>query len=388
MLYLDNAATSWPKPEPVYSALESFLRTSGANPGRGTHLMAGRAAATIDDTRRKLAHLFGLNDARRVIFAFNATDALNLALKGILKPGDHAITTVMEHNSVRRPLRALRDQGVDVSTISADAEGIVSVDDIRQALRPETRLIAMTHASNVNGALQPVADVAQLAREHGALLLIDAAQTAGSYPFTLDKIGADLLAMPGHKGLMGPTGTGALLLGERVSPHDLSPVREGGTGGNSEEDVQPLGLPARYEAGTLNTVGIAGLNAALDVVNEIGVSAIYEHERELTTRLVEGLRRLDGLTVLSPERAEHRVAVVSFTVAGWEPADFGVALDSAFQIACRTGLHCAPDACQALGAFPQGTVRFSPGYYTTIEDVDTAVNAVGELARAALQLPR
>jgi len=386
MIYIDNAATSWPKPEIVYETLANFLRTAGANPGRGNHIMSTRAAAAIDETRLRLARLLGVADPRRVIFASNATDALNMAIKGILRPGDHAITTAMEHNSVRRPLHALEASGVTVTKIPTDAEGFVNPEDFEAALRPNTRLIAMTHASNVNGAIQRVAEVARIAHEHGVLLLVDGAQTVGAMPVTMESTGADLLAFPGHKGLLGPTGTGGLVIGERVSTDILATTREGGTGGNSEEDVQPAELPGRYEAGTLNTVGIAALGAALDVLTETGVAAVEAHERDVTTRLIDGLNRISGIEVLSPESPTRRVAVVSFTVDGWEPADFGAALDSNFEIACRTGLHCAPDACAALGAFPRGTIRMSPGFYTTNEEVDRALEAVDELARAALRL--
>ncbi len=386
MIYLDNGATSWPKPEVVYETLGNFLRTAGANPSRGSHVMATRAAAAINDTRTKIARLLGAPDPRRVIFASNATDALNMAIKGILNPGDHAITTVMEHNSVRRPLRALQASGVTTTKVAANREGFVSVPDVERALQPNTRMIVMTHASNVNGAIQPVAEIAQIARDRGILMLVDAAQTVGSLPFDMEEIGADLLAFPGHKGLMGPTGTGGLILGPRISTEDLATVREGGTGGNSEEDVQPDELPTRYEAGTLNTVGIAALGAALDVVAAEGVATIYDRERQITTQLIDGLAEIPGVRVLSPEDEDRRAAVVSFTVDGWEPSDIGAALDSSFEIACRTGLHCAPEACEALGAFPYGTIRFSPGFYTTADEIDQAVNAVSELARAALRL--
>ena len=385
MIYLDNAATSWPKPEIVYETLANFLRTAGANPGRGNHIMASRAAATIDETRLRLARLLGVSDPRRVIFASNATDALNMAIKGILKPGDHAVTTTMEHNSVRRPLHALEASGVSVTKVAADREGFVAAGDIERALRPETRLIVMTHASNVNGAIQPVADVAQIAHDRGVLLLVDAAQTVGAMPVTMDGIGADLLAFPGHKGLLGPTGTGGLVLGPRIGLDDLATTREGGTGGNSEEDVQPLELPGRYEAGTVNTVGIAALGAALEVLADTGVDAVQAHEREITSRLIDGLNEIPGVQLLSPEDARRRAAVVSFVVDGWEPADFGAALDSSFEIACRTGLHCAPDACAALGTFPYGTIRLSPGFYTTNDEIDQVIGAVAELAQAALR---
>ncbi len=385
MIYLDNGATSWPKPEIVYETLANFLRTAGANPSRGSHVMANRAAAAINETRVKIARLLGASDPKRVIFSSNATDALNLAIKGVLKPGDHVVTTVMEHNSVRRPLHSLQSIGVHVTKVQADREGFVSPEDVERAIQPTTRMIAMTHASNVNGAIQPVSDVARIARERGVLLLVDAAQTVGSLPFTMEEIGADLLAFPGHKGLMGPPGTGGLILGPRMTIDDLSTVREGGTGGNSEEEVQPQELPTRYEAGTLNTVGIAALGAALDVVAAEGVDAIYEREKAITTRLIDGLAEIPGVRVLSPEDENRRAAVVSFTVDGWEPTDIGAALDSSFEIACRTGLHCAPEACAALGGLPYGTIRFSPGFYTTMDEIDQSINAVAELARAALR---
>lgn len=386
VIYLDNAATSWPKPESVYETLESFLRHSGANPGRSGHRMATSAAGTLDRTRNRLAALFNAPGPDRVIFSFNTTDALNLAIKGVLTAGDHAVTTVMEHNSVRRPLKALEKHGVATTKIGADSEGYVSADEIRDALRPNTQMIAITHASNVNGTLQPIAEVAEIARAHGALLLVDAAQTAGTIPIDMEELGIDLMAIPGHKALMGPPGTGALLFGNRVDIGDLDTVREGGTGGNSEEDIQPRELPARYEAGTHNTVGIAALGAALDFLGDVGVEEAGQHELEMTCRLLEGLTGGTGVTILNPSDPNRHVAVVSIIVDGWEPAEFGATLDSAFEVACRTGLHCAPEACQALGAFPRGTIRLSPGYWTTPDDIDQAIHAIRELANAPLEM--
>jgi cysteine desulfurase / selenocysteine lyase len=348
--------------------------------------MAASAAGTLDRTRNRLAALFNAPSPERVIFSFNATDALNFAIKGVLGAGDHAISTVMEHNSVRRPLRALEAQGVATTKIPADSEGFISADDVRSALRPNTQLIAVTHASNVNGALQPIADIAEIAREHGALLLVDAAQTAGTISIDMADLGVDLLAIPGHKALMGPPGTGALLIGDRVDLDELNTVREGGTGGNSEEDTQPRELPARYEAGTHNTVGIAALGAALDFLSDVGFDEAGQHELNMTWRLIEGLTGQTGITILNPSDPSRHVAVVSITLDGWEPAEFGTTLDSAFEIACRTGLHCAPEACQALGAFPLGTVRLSPGYWTTEDEIDQAVHAIRELAHTPLEM--
>ena len=386
MIYLDNAATSWPKPERVYETLGSFLRHSGANPGRSGHRMATAAAGAIDRTRSKLAALFNAPAPERVIFTFNTTDALNFAIKGVLSAGDHAVSTMMEHNSVRRPLRALELQGVATTKVRADHEGFINPTDVREALRPNTQLIAVTHASNVNGALQPIADVAEIAREHGALLLVDAAQTAGTIQIDMADLGIDLLAIPGHKALMGPPGTGALMIGDRVDLDELNTVREGGTGGNSEEDTQPRELPARYEAGTHNTVGIAALGAALDFLADVGFEEAGRHELDMTTRLIEGLTGQTGITILNPTEPSHHVAVASIIVDGWEPAEFGTTLDSAFEIACRTGLHCAPEACEALGAFPQGTVRLSPGYWTEADEIDQAIHAIRELARSPLEM--
>jgi cysteine desulfurase / selenocysteine lyase len=386
VIYLDNAATSWPKPETVYETLGSFLRNAGANPGRSSHRMAVEAAGAVESTRRKLAKLFNAPSPERVVLAFNATDALNLAIKGALSSGDHAISTVMEHNSVRRPLRALELSGVATSKATADDEGFVNVESIRDQLRPNTRLIAVTHASNVNGAVQPIADIAEIAHDHGALLLVDAAQTAGTIPIDVESMGIDMLAFPGHKALLGPPGTGGLVLGSRVDLGDLNTVREGGTGGNSEEDTQPRDLPGRYEAGTHNTVGIAALGAALEFLEEVGIESAGRHELDMTDRLIDGLEGQPGIRMLSPASPESRVAVVSILVDGWDPADFGVTLDTAFGIACRTGLQCAPEACKVLNAFPLGTVRLSPGYWTTEAEIDAAIDAILELSRASLTL--
>jgi cysteine desulfurase/selenocysteine lyase len=386
MIYLDNAAASWPKPEVVYQTLGDFLRSTGASPGRLAHRMAMEAARAVEETRNKLARLLGMTDAWRIVFTASATDALNLAIKGVLSPNDHAVTTVMEHNSVRRPLRALEAIGVAMTKVPADGEGFIDPAAVRAALRPNTRLVAVTHASNVNGAVQPIREVADIVHEHGALLLVDGAQTVGALPFTLADLDADLLAFSGYRALLGPPGTGALVIGPRVDPSELSPLREGSTGVNSERDVQPQELPYRYEAGMLNTVGIAALGAALDFLNQVGIDRVAAHQRALTDRLVRGLRGIPGVRVLSPDDPDRRVAVVSFVVEGWNPADLGAVLDQTYGIACRAGLHCAPDACRALGVFPQGTVRFSPGFFTTEQEIDQAIAAVHELARTPLHL--
>lgn len=382
MIYLDNAATSWPKPRAVHEALGGFLATHGANPGRAGHRMAAAAAAAVADCRLALARLLNAEDPKRVVFCLNATDALNLAIGGLLRPGDRAVTTSMEHNSVTRPLRAAASRGARVTKVRGGPDGVVDPARVAEAAAGGARLIVATHASNVNGAMQPIADLAEVARASGAWLLVDGAQTVGAEPIDVQALGIDLLAFPGHKALLGPPGTGGLYVGPRVGPDDLEPSRSGGTGLRSEDEDQPGELPFRYESGTANTVGIAGLHAGLRCVAEQGPEQIAGRERDLTLRLIDGLSGVPGLRVFPAGQAERQAAVVSFTLAGWSPADVGAVLDESFDIACRTGLHCAPDACRSIGAGPEGTVRLSPGWATTADDIEAAIAAVAEIAAA------
>ncbi len=383
MIYLDNAATSWPKPEGVYETLGAFLRHAGANPGRAGHRMAVDAAAALAETRLLLARLMNAGAPDRVLFAQSATDALNLAIKGILRPGDRVVTTTMEHNAVTRPLRAMSERGVQVTKVRCPGHGVIEPADVAAAA-DGARLIIAGHASNVTGAVQPIADLAEIARRAGAWLLVDAAQTFGALPLDVQALGIDLMAFPGHKALLGPPGTGGLYVGPRVDMDDLVPIREGGTGLNSEDDLLPRVWPVRYESGTANTVGVAALGTALRFVADIGVEAICQREQALTERLVSGLVDTPGVRVFRPSRRAHQAAVVSFVIDGWTPADAGAVLDESFDIACRTGLHCAPDACHTIGAFPGGTIRFSPGYFTTDEEIEAALSAVAELAASPL----
>lgn len=383
MIYLDNAATSWPKPRAVYETLGSFLQDSGANPGRASHRMAVNAATAIADCRLRLARLFNAPEPERVVFTSNATESLNLAILGLGKPGTRILTTTMEHNSVARPLAFVQRHGAEVVKIGVDEHGIVDVNELRLAANG-VDLIAMTHASNVNGAIQPIRSCAEIAQEHGALLLVDASQTAGAIPIDVQAQGIDLLAFPGHKGLLGPPGTGGLYIGPRVQLEALEPMHSGGTGFRSEEDHQPDQLPFRYESGTGNTVGIAALAAGLKHLEQTGIEAIHQHEIGLVQQLIDGLSDIAGLTVYKAPDKQHQAAVLSFTAEGWEPSDVGSILDQSFAIACRTGLHCAPDACRSLGVYPSGTVRLSPGPFTTDEEISTAVSAVSEILSTAL----
>ena len=381
MIYLDNAATSWPKPESVRQAIVEALDQYGANPGRSSHQMAIQTAEMIFRTRAGLARLINAEAPERIAFCTNATDALNLAIFGLVRPGDKVVTSSMEHNSVRRPLRRMQDLGAEVITVQAERTGVVNPDAIR-AVVDGAKLIAITHGSNVNGAIQPIATIGRIAREAGALLLVDAAQTIGAMPIDVREMQVDLLAFPGHKSLLGPSGTGGLYIGERVNVADLEPLHAGGTGLRSEDDIQPLELPYRYESGTVNTLGIAGLAAGLKHVMTLGIDQIQAHHGERRARLAAGIAE-SGAMMFEPEQS-GAADVVSFDIPGWQPADVGSVLDQAFGIACRTGLHCAPGACATIGAGPNGTIRFSPGLTTTVEEIDAAIEAVAAIASEAM----
>jgi cysteine desulfurase / selenocysteine lyase len=380
VIYLDHAATSFPKPPAVASAMTEFLEHAAGNPGRSGHAIAVAAQRTVSDTRRLLASLLGAPDPARVVFAQNATDAINTALWGLLRPGDRVITTELEHNAVARPLTALADRGVQVTRVPCGRDGSLDLSDLERALRAgPARLVAMIHASNVAGTILPAAEAATLAHEHGALFLLDAAQTAGVLPIDVSAMGIDLLAFPGHKGLLGPTGTGGLYVAPAVK---LAPLRQGGTGVRSEEERQPEGLPEGLEAGTLNTVGIAGLGAAIRFLGAGRMEGARARETALTERLLSGLRMLPSVRVHGPGDARRQVGTVSLSLDGWEPGDVAAVLDSSFGIAVRAGLHCAPAAHRTLGTYPAGTIRISVGWSSTEEHVDRALAALRALAFA------
>jgi len=381
MIYLDNAATSWPKPPGVSETLGTFLAAGGANPGRASHRMAREAALAIGGTRHRLASLVGTADPDRVIFTSSATEAINLAILGLLRPGDRVVSTGMEHNAVRRPLQVVASRGVEVVRVRPSRDRSLDAGHLSSAMRG-ARLVTVTHASNVNGAIEDVAEIARLAHEVGALVLLDASQTAGAIPVNSGVLGADLVAMPGHKGLLGPPGTGALVIGPGVDTDQLDPLLTGGTGYRSEDDTPPTDLPYRYEAGTVNTVGIAALGAGLAYLAERGIEAIAAHETDLVNRLLDGLDDIPDVTVFAAEDLRRQAAVVSFVIRGWSPQEVAMVLDQSFDIACRAGLHCAPEACRTLGVFPEGTIRFSPGPFTTVAEIDRAIEAVTAIATA------
>ncbi len=384
-IYLDNAATTWPKPETVWQAVDDYQRRLGAPAGRGAYHEAAEVERLVEQCRSRIAALIGAEEPRRVIFTLNGTDSLNQALHGCLRPGDHVITSVCEHNSVLRPLRHWQDRGdVRVTYVRCDGEGYIHPDDVRRALQPRTRLIALVHASNVTGAVQPLAEVGAIVREHDALFLVDAAQSLGHVPVDVTELGCDLLAAPGHKGLYGPLGTGVLYVAPGVES-ELIPTRQGGTGTRSDEDIQPTMLPSRYESGNLNVPGIVGLNAGVAEVQRRGLAAISQHDQQLTERLWAGLGEIRGVTLYGPPagqgtRDRSRVGVVSFNLENFEPQELAALLDSTRSIQVRAGIHCAPRMHQALGTSPRGTVRFSVGLFNTLEDVDAAVSVLREIA--------
>ena len=376
MIYLDNAATSWPKPEQVYDAVSNAIKRSG-NPSRSNSEEARAAATDIIETRGALAQLFNIADPQRIVFALNATDAINLGLQGMLRPGDHVITSQMEHNAVTRPLAYLEDAGVMVTKVKTDPVSGADPDEIRKSIRPETKLVAMTHASNVTGALNPIEEIGAICREAGVPFLVDASQTAGAIPIDVVKMNIDLLAFPGHKSLLGPTGTGALYVSETVSPR---PIRSGGTGVFSEVRLQPEQLPYYYEAGTQNTVGISGLCAGVHYIMERSVSSIYFEEQKMVQQLIDGLASMPGVTVYGP-LTSPRAAAVSFNIEGMDCADVAMILESYYDISVRSGLQCAPDTHRMLGTFDMGgTVRVSPGLFTTADEIDEFLWAVREIA--------
>jgi cysteine desulfurase family protein len=378
MIYLDNAATSFPKPERVYQALDAFARSTLANPGRAGHKMALAAEHALDDCRHLLNQFFHGKEPERFVFTLNCTDALNMAFKGVLLDGDHVVTTDLEHNSVSRPLRALELAGrIRLTRIPADGGGTIAPEDVRRALTTKTRLIAVTHASNVLGTVQPIAETGRLARENDLLFLVDAAQTAGVLPIDVQQMCIDLLAFPGHKSLFGPTGTGALYVGPRVK---VRAWREGGTGGDSASETQPSEYPYFLEGGTPNVLGVAGLAAGIRYVIEQGMDRIHGHEVALTERLWERLEALPGYEVFGHRDHWRRVGTLSFRCAALPAAELGGILDQAFDIAVRPGLHCAPYIHRSLHTFPEGTVRVSPGPFNTTDEVDRLADALSEIA--------
>lgn len=397
MIYLDNAATSFPKAPGVGDAVANFIANDAANPGRAGHRMAVAAEEMLDRVRLKLARLVNAPSHERMVFTLNGTDALNIAIKGVInecvtsngqKP--HVITSVLEHNSVSRPLQSMFEAGkIELTRVDCDDAGLIDPADIKAAITPATKLIVITHASNVIGTIQDAAAVGAIAREAGVLFCLDAAQTIGVLPIDVQAMNIDLLAFPGHKSLLGPTGTGGLYVGERVpepseqvdcSTGRLVPFREGGTGGDSSTATQPAIYPYYLEGGTPNTVGIAGLEAGIDHVNAKPMADTLAHEQSLVQRIINLVGTDDRFTLYGNADAKTRVGTLTFNVNELDAPDVGSILDDSFEIAIRPGLHCAPYAHRRFNTFPAGSVRVSPGAFTSEEEVSVLIDALDQVA--------
>ena len=377
MIYLDNAATTYPKLPEVIKAVSKCLKEEGANPGRGGYSLAIRAARVIYNTREQLARLFNVDDSANIVFTLNATDSLNMAIKGIVRPGDHVVTTMVEHNAVLRPLQWLEtNRKVEFSKVPASSEGDIDLNVLEAAIKPNTVLMVINHASNVIGSILPIAAIAEIAHRRNIPILVDAAQTAGGFPIDVQTMGIDMLAFTGHKALFGLQGTGGLY----ISPDlEVMESRQGGTGSDSS-GPQPKVRPDRYESGTPNTPGIAGLGAGVEFILKVGVKNIFNHEQILIERLMAGFKNIPGLTMYGPSVGVERVPLVSVNLAGISPHMLAHTLDKVFDIGVRAGLHCAPGAHQTIGTAEKGTVRFGLSYLTTEDEVDEAIAAVSKIA--------
>lgn len=374
MIYLDNGATSFPKPEQVYKRMDFILRNIGGNPGRASHRMALDASRVVFECREALSGLLSVADASRIVFTKNATEGINIALKGIsLKAGAEVVTTSFEHNSVAKTLRRLEKDGVVIKKLRPDKEGFIDPADVERAVTTTTRLVCVTHASNVFGAIQPVAEIGDICHKKGVPFMVDGAQTVGAVPIDLARVNIDMLAGTGHKALFGPQGTGFLYLRDGVEPE---PLLSGGTG---ELDLV-LETPERFEAGTLNTPGIGGLNAGIDFVMQAGVKGIRRHEVALLKRLLSGLAAVPGINILGPLDPSKRVSLVAFNIDGMKPGDVGRRLDEEFGILVRTGVHCAPEAHKEALTYPEGAVRVSPGFFNTESDINEFLIAIDAIS--------
>ncbi len=377
-IYLDNAATSFPKPEGVSARMSYYLDEVGASVNRSVYAEAADAGFVTLALRERLSRLLGHGDPTHCILVPGATFAINMALRGYLKPGDHCIVSSLEHNAVMRPLVQLEKTGVRFDRVPCDADGRMDIEAFEKLFRPETRLVAVTHASNVFGTLNPVGHICHIANARGVPVLLDGAQTAGHYPIHFEQLGLSALAVPAHKGLLGPSGIGALLLSPAFA-NELTPLVAGGTGSFSDSEELPPILPDRLESGTPNIPGIYGWEAALAFIEEKGVQALCGQESALTERFLNGIKTLSGVRILGPLLPEERVGVVSLDFVDRDNAEIAFALEREYGILTRCGLHCAPGAHNALGTFPQGTVRFSFGWATTEGEIDAAIEALGNL---------
>ncbi|MDL2237972.1 aminotransferase class V-fold PLP-dependent enzyme [Christensenellaceae bacterium OttesenSCG-928-K19] len=376
-IYLDNSATSFPKPDCVYSAINDFMRNNGASPGRGTYQSAMQSDQLVYETRKSLTKLFNINRPGEIVFTANATESINIILKGYLQQGDTVLTSNMEHNALWRPLKALeRDRGIKILQFHCDTTGAVDLQEVASLLSKKPKLLATLHGSNVLGSVMPIKEMAALAHENGALVLVDAAQTAGVYPIDVKAMGIDLLAFTGHKGLLGPTGTGGFYVREGIA---LNTLKEGGTGSMAKSPYQPTKPPDRFEAGTMNIFGIAGLHAAIPFLLDIGIDTIRQHETELMSILLDGVTSIPAVTLYGTDVPEQRLGLFSFNVDNMSAYDVANKLDKKYGIIVRAGLHCTPQAHELLGTQDVGTVRISTGWFNTAEEMKAVNTAIKDI---------
>lgn len=373
MIYLDNAATTFPKPQEVYDEVMRCMKEYGANPGRSGHRLALEAGRVIYNTRELLGDMFNIKNPMDIVFTCNGTDGLNIAIKGLLKKGDHVITSTMEHNSVLRPLKALEKTGIELSIVKCDNEGFIDLDDIKKSIKANTKAIITTHASNVTGTIFPIKDIGKIAKENNLIYVVDAAQTAGLYDIDVEEMNIDVLVFPGHKSLLGPQGTGVMYIGENVC---IDCIKQGGTGSSSESLVQPDIMPDKFESGTPNTPGIAGLGRGIRFIMDVGMETIRKHEEKLTQYFLDELSKIKEVIVYGPKDSKKQAPTVSINIENADSSEVGYILDSEFDIAVRTGLHCAPLAHETIGTLEAGTIRFSIGYFNTKEDIDDTIKAI------------
>ncbi|MCE5286184.1 MAG: aminotransferase class V-fold PLP-dependent enzyme [Pelosinus sp.] len=377
-IYLDNAATSWPKPEGVYAAIDYFNRNVGGNPGRGTTNLALASARMVLETRELLAELFHISHPLRISFTPNITESLNVALKGCLAPGDHLIFSSMEHNSIARPAYALAKQGIEISIVPCSSEGRLNIKALVKAIKKNTKMISLSHASNVTGTIQPISEVGEICQKNGLIFVVDSAQSAGILPIDVQRQHIDILTFTGHKGLLGPQGTGGIYIRPGLT---VKPLKEGGTGSQSLDTNQPEFMPDSLESGTLNTPGIVGLGAGVRFLLKQGIDTIRQHEEELTQLLRQNLLEIPKLKVYGPANCKDKAAVLSFTLEHINPAQVSFRLENEFGIITRAGLHCSPLAHQTLGTLPHGACRLSPGFFNTREEIEITSQAIAEIAQ-------
>ena len=378
MIYFDNAATTFPKPEVVYDSIMTAMRGYGANPGRSGHKLALKSSRGIYETRELIGRLFNVKNPMNIILTFNATESLNIGIKGILKPGDHVITTSMEHNSVLRPIKYMEKFGIESTIVQGDEMGRIKVSDIEKSIKPNTKLIVTTHVSNLTGTIMPVEKIGLMAKKKGIIYMVDAAQSAGVYDIDVEKMNIDLLAFPGHKGLFGPQGTGGLFIREGIV---LESFFQGGTGSASHSLEQPDISPDKFESGTSNAPGIIGLGTGIKYILERGITSIREYEEGLTKHFIEEASKIEGIKLYGPLNPIEQGAVVALNIKDADSSEVSYILDQEYDIAVRPGLHCAPLAHKTIGTLEQGVVRFSFGIFNTHEEIDICIKALKDIAK-------